>query len=458
MDARTLTQYPAIYADTLDELCQAKVTRSVVTLAADLVARGRLDELGDPVGFMAVLVEEFGANGLVTYRLRREWSTLPLEIRVTPLGYQIAGYSHIVPAVGSRAAKHAPIRPAEPMEWRSLANATYGGAIERTSLSEHLDRYPEHRSIHPSPWECGPYPGVDMAVSETTKKARQRTRALEVAQAIDELGGAAGYNEIMNHTGWSHVKMQAGLDAADALAFARRNGPPKSPGVRWEIQAAGRVALREADEKVVSEYQQADADPSLRQVIIDEIRNRGTIGSSRDLMRYLGQIDSRWGSVGLHSLQHQLRSMKERGLVDFRVTRHGSVSEIVVIRLGKHATPREESTADLGGTDVKAVERISAVVPISQADLDDAPAVAEQVTNVLDHKYPELDRLRAIRDESDRLRARADAFLTAASALDGVDQAESDRLMASAAQIASSASLTTVEAEYLRYASDKENA
>ena len=153
--AQSLAGMPTLVRDVLDELVQARETRSAVTLAVDLVERGRMSMAGDPVSLVVAAVEELAAAGLVKYTVRERNADMPLSIRVTKTGYIAAGYPIVHPETGSRAADHVRVDTG-PTDWRSLDNATWGGPIERMHITDHLGLYPEHRSIHPNPLECGP--------------------------------------------------------------------------------------------------------------------------------------------------------------------------------------------------------------------------------------------------------------------------------------------------------------
>lgn len=440
MDATILAGKPTLLVDTLDELCRTRETLSAVTLTLDLVNRGRLEEWGDPLSLVVSIIEELADAGLVKFRLRREWSQIPLNIKVTPDGYVAAGYTHRVPAVGSGAAKHVPIRPAEAMEWRILPSHTFGGPIERSTLSEHLAKYPDHVSIHPSVWECGPYIGDNDMVTATANWAEMIDKVRDAIQTIEAEGREPSFTAVQAQLGLSAEPTHRWLNRAKDAGVVEQHGEPGKRGATWRL-----TGTRDAEnEPAVIATKVVEQKPvSARSTIMGILGERDKVDDAVSLMRIMVAKDPRWGTLGTHSLHHQLESMRKQGMVRFDEDRRGNNRTLINIRLAK------PSVSDGNG-------KIETIIPVPAAVVEDAGRFDKAVSDVIEGRYPLLDSLRARRAESDRLRARADAYLAAASALDGVDQAESDRLMSEATKIAEGSSFSSTEIEYLRYSDAEE--
>lgn len=143
-----------IERDVLEALCAARVTRSSVMLAEELWSRPRSSLVdADPFGLLVVTLESLNERGLVTYVLRGVHGTVPLDVRVTPEGYQACGYSTTSHEVGRGGHLHHAVddgarHPGDGTDFRNYQSHTVGGAIERMPLAEHVVRYPEHAYRH----------------------------------------------------------------------------------------------------------------------------------------------------------------------------------------------------------------------------------------------------------------------------------------------------------------------
>lgn len=410
-----LLDQPKIVADLLDEVCQSRETLSAVTLTIALVDRGRLSENGDPLSLVVSVVEDLNEAGLVTYRLRSDWAQIPLSIKATPLGYKIAGYERETVEVGSRAAQRGAPRQNGPTDFRSQPLTTWGDAIERMSLADHLDLYPDHRAIHPHPWECGPYGSDSVSTRDENNESRRRERAERVVESLKTRGGYATFTELQEQLGVAASYAAKMVEEARALGLVERIGEPSTRGTYWRLVEAA-----------------PDIEPLSSRETILEVLGKGRVSDDHALVEAMAQINPTWRRLGAHSIDHQLFSMEKAGLIEMDVKREGSVQRLRNIRLAKRAS----------------AEAFDAV-PVFKPDWNAAMDV------VLD-RFPILDSLRAREQARSETSRRADAFLSAASVLDGVDQEESDRLMALANDLANGATLAPVEAEYLRFAEMKE--
>lgn len=445
---------PAIVADVLDEVCQGRETLSAVTLALALVDRGRLSENGDPVGLVSTVIEELGEAGLVKYRLRHEGSNIPLHIRATPSGFKVAGYERETKEVGSPSAKWGVPRQKGPTDFRSQPQTTWGGEVERMSLADHLDVYPEHVTIHPHPWECGPYLGEPMSNSPEAMARRKKARTDRIVQAIVALGDKATFNRLVEALDVSRSVVSRYLDDARSEGLVERIGEANANGTYWRL----------------TQYQIPDEGESHRQAILRVLRG-GPVADDHSLMAMIASINPTWRRLGAHSLDHQLFSMEKLGLIDMDVKRAGSVQQITNIRLGRIRKERTDQ-ATLASpirlfADGETVDEVKHLprLPIMPAPepLTDSEWEAIRTDPIetsggdpIVNRFPILNSLLERASRRDETSRRVDAYLAAASALDGVAQEESDRLMALASDLDDRLTLTDVEAEYLRFAEYKE--
>src|SRR5580765_6691499 len=99
----------ALERDVLMRLSMARVTRSVVILAADMWGESVQD--ADPVGLITIVLESLNFRGLVVYELadhhgaEHAWNGLPQQIRLTQKGWAACGYTDIKVEVGLRSAR-----------------------------------------------------------------------------------------------------------------------------------------------------------------------------------------------------------------------------------------------------------------------------------------------------------------------------------------------------------------
>lgn len=127
-------------------LCGSQVTLSAVLVAADW-----WEKPGDPDYSLVVwLLEGLGERGLITYRLGAAAPTVPVYIRVTPAGYDEAGFPiHHAVNVGlaHRSYKGEHARNAlDRTDFRTHGEFAVGeGPIEKMPLEDHLREYPDHR-------------------------------------------------------------------------------------------------------------------------------------------------------------------------------------------------------------------------------------------------------------------------------------------------------------------------
>lgn len=164
---------PDLARDILEELVQARMTRSAVILAESLVTRGRMSALGDPVGLVVMSLEGLCEEGFIVYRLG--YGGVPTEIRVTRTGCLAVGYlPHREVGRRHHLRDDAATRRADPTDFTALGFHTWGGPVERMLIGDHLIAYPDHRAIHQAFLDDLEAEGGDMPRPRLTPEARLR--------------------------------------------------------------------------------------------------------------------------------------------------------------------------------------------------------------------------------------------------------------------------------------------
>lgn len=138
-------------------VCENGTSRSATTIAAE-----EWQGPSDPVTEMTVTwaLESLNEDGFVTYVLEgssaggeRYRLEQPTKIRATRAGYLAAGYP---PPVTILVGKHrnyhhdVPRHLNDTTDFRNFLDVAIGGPIERDSLEDHLHKYPDHQTIHPT--------------------------------------------------------------------------------------------------------------------------------------------------------------------------------------------------------------------------------------------------------------------------------------------------------------------
>jgi len=396
-------------------LAQSKAT-NVVLLAADLW-RTTPDWLAtDPYPLLTYVLDGLSEHGLCTYRLqrgvtlnsKRRTPDLPMDIRLTPMGWALMGYPTKTVEVGShgrheRQSEH----PGDMTDYVNLAGITFGGPIERDTFGEHRRDYHDHNHMYGVP--------LPMA-NQSTQEKRPYTRVTadieaRVIQAREKLG-ISSYADIAEHTGLS----------ASTVKY-----------VLVELPRLRRVNAGEDK-----------AQGSLKDRIYDAVRVLGPIKDVAEIRRIVGMADTE------HDVMHVLHSLHTQGRIDF--TERGSgmgKATVVDIRLHKKGSNR------LNGETYEALPEIvkdrlpEAVEPEAteqETPQPQPPAAPEPVGA----DYPFLDALL----ERERKRLDGDtkgmAFVVAAEAIQDIDPDTARSLMEKAKQY-DVPFPSPIEAEYIRY-------
>jgi hypothetical protein len=141
-DLRRLT---ALEFDVIEGLARiGSDCRSVVQLAAELWGPGNMWSAADPVGLVEYVVVGLGDQGVLTYRLHADGSGVPRNVRLTPLGWDLAGYPRAQAQVGRARfgmVASIPLHPGDLTDYRGQDEVAIGGPVECLPVAEHRRRY-----------------------------------------------------------------------------------------------------------------------------------------------------------------------------------------------------------------------------------------------------------------------------------------------------------------------------
>lgn len=280
----------------------------------------------------------------------------------------------------------------------------------------------------------------------------------DVAAALSRIGHDARFTEVAQQ-----LQMENNPRTVTILLMAARDaglvtqlGTPGRKNSRWVLTPAG---------EQVAEPDSEPAPSGTRDAIIG-LLERGELYDSRQLARALAILDrERFGSLGTHSLQHQLYAMEKQGMVEFDVRRDGSAVSIRNIRLAQTRQPRKDlghsrrvSQVGIDRTEPGAHGSRAQGGPIERLRAPEGSpqtaATPEPEPEPVSDPYPVLAAIRARVASAATDRALADAYLRAAESLAAFDPAESDRLLGLASDVAAD-DLSDVETEYLAFAEGK---
>jgi hypothetical protein len=254
-------------------------------------------------------------------------------------------------------------------------------------------------------------------------------RIEQVRSVIIEHGGRASASDIQAAMHLSNEPAYRAIGEALYAGLIERVGNKGARGTYYVVTDAGQTPTM------------GDA-ASTRQAIL-RIVDRSQPTDSQEIERTLSRDYPAFASSGLHKTQHIIHQLIKQGELEGRVERHGGVAIIVGVRIAKR---RQNGVAVIDERSEIIEDPMPEPETLAVADASPDP-VAQDVS-----PFPLLSELR-LRESSRRAsQARADALLAAASALEGFDLEEADRLFAKAATIASESELTQLEAEYLSYA------
>ena len=377
--------------DVLSALAQSGTVASVVTLAADLWRTGPEWSAFDVAPFVGFALEALAERGLVTYREGNFRSPFIHTVRLTPEGWALAGYPDQHHAVGSWSSmrQHLPKR-GDLTNYRRHSDTAEGGPIETQDFPTHWAAYPHH--IHD-------YGDIDMTTQEKRKYVRVTPEIEGTVLAVHEaLGVASTYDEV-----------------------AARSGIPART-VKYILVDLPRLRRAEAGD--------AAADGSLKSRVYDLIETIGEVKDVPELRRLLGMSDDE------HSILHVLHSLHTQGRIDFTERGNGMGNATAVnIHLAKRGPKPKQVEPEpgeiAGGTDHASEPEPQSIVAETGYPL--LRALAEREWRRLDGD------------------SKANAYLTAATALEHVDPDTARGLMEKAEAHAEPFP-SPIEAEYLRYA------
>lgn len=416
-----------IERDVLERLCASRVTRSHVRLALEMWDDGHLRRHVDPTGLVRIALDALNERDYVVFNLgspEHDTGDIATNIRVTPKGYRAAGYIEPMRAVvGTHAAtrSHVPLHLG-PTDYRSLDEHTTGGAIERMTLREHIDVYPDHRTIHPDP---------DDIQGERTVSSAQPVpdRAVD---ALRSIGRPAGLYEVADREGRHFTTANGDLRAAINEGKVRRIGNRGAKGSKYAL------ADWSFDEEATS------TDATQRDAILAILKERERVEDALVMARLLAARDERWRGLGGHSVAHQLQNMRKAGLVEFNAQTRDGHQKLTNIRLPKAFNGNHAVTVKPETDPIASDAAIEATIDVLEQLAPDVSA------------WPVLEKLRAREERTADLREAAAKYLEAAAIIESVNPSEAERLATTANEIAQDAALSPIEAEYLAFAKEHE--
>lgn len=400
----------------LDVLTEGIKTSGVVRLASDLYQRGhdRRFTFGDPIGFVAWLLEGLAEQGLVRFKVGTGYNDLPYDIRLTPEGWAHCGYAHKHSEVGLTPYLRE-VAPGDRTDYRTHGDKAEHSPVETLTNHMHWAKYPDHP--HPVEWWGEGVEVMPRDYMRVTPSIEER-----VVQSYIRTGDYAKTAAEANVT-----ERQVRYIVRDRPALARDTG-------------------------------------SLKIRVLTAIRDNGPYPDIMGLHRDVP------GPHGLHNLVHVLHSLHKAELIDFKEDKaNGRGVNYLNIRATLATADADFSALDEPDDlpDFVAERIPEQLLPevaheeaevaqkereVAQKDIaEEAPTVAPTVGPT----YPELAR---IREDAARLAAeeiQAHQYLAAAELLTNTDAETAELLLNKAAAIGTTR-LNPVEAEYLAYAQENE--
>lgn len=421
--------------DVLLHLAQSRTT-NVVLLAADMWRTTADWQAEDPYPLLTYVLDSLSSRGLCTFRIKAgvglghtggtHTPDLPMDIRLTPKGWELMGYPTKTVEVGSqgrhqRESNH----PGDMTDYVNLAGHTYGGPIETDTFGEHRRDYPDHNHMY----------GVQltMANQSTARKRRGYTARLAEPDILREDDGVTrSYTRV---TTAMEATVLAAREALGAVAYsdiAKETGVPER-SVKYILTDLPRLRRNKEGE--------ANAAKSLKERVFDYVEALGTIKDVTELRRILGMGDDE------HSVMHVLHSLHTQGRIDFDERGNGmGTATVVNIRLHKKSQKVRLSP------DPEAVVEIAepnSPLPVISREQEER-AISEAHSKQEPEGFPLLDLL--LQREKHRLDgdSKGMAYVVAAEAIQAFDPDEARRLMQKSKEY-DVPFPSPIEAEYLRY-------
>jgi hypothetical protein len=439
-----LTELSQPELDVMQQLAQARVTASAVTLAADLWRVTDEWLAQDPYPLITYTLDSLSERGLVRFKVqrgvgiggkspnRRRTPDLPFDIRLTPKGWELMGYGNKTVEVGSRGRhERAPRRAADLTDYLTQDSATYGGPIEKQTFAEHRVSYPHHIHMYGEP-----------VIMANTSTAAKRTEGLADPTVLGDPNGTGekrGYIRVTPEIEARVLATRQVMGTASAYAdIAEQTGLPTRT-VEYILTDLPRLRRSDAgDEK---------AQKSLKERVFAIVEVLQPVKDVAELRRVLGMADTE------HDVMHVLHSLHTQGRIDFDERGSGMGKATVInIRLPKKGSKRmRRETYEALPEIVKErlpEELVEAVEP--EATTTDTPVTPPSAPEPEREEYPLLDALlerERTRQESD---SKGMAFVVAAEAIQDIDPDTAATLMAKANQY-NVPFPSPIEQEYIRY-------
>lgn len=415
MPATTLLDLSQPEVNVLTQLVQARVTATIVTLAADLWRTTPDWEAEDPYPLLGYLLDSLSSRGLVTYKVHdvaTEYDTpvymrnLPFDIRLTHEGWTLMGYPRVHGEAGAPSRHWTPGRPGDLTNYRNHGYHAFGEVIVREDIHTHRLLFPHHIHI---------LDGDDMM--DNKRPYNRLTPEIEatVLAARMKLGDTARMSDI-----------------AEATGLPERQ-------VRYVLTDLPR--LRRID------HGEAKAEGSLKQRILWTLEVLPELRTVDELRKVLGMSDT------AHDVVHVLHSLHKEGKVDFREGRNGNQPENI------HLTARGKGEGLKPEVRERVHESVQDKLPeqaVDDAKLDEvertegAHTAKPSAVIALTIPYPFLDALRERETNRKDHDTASTAYLTAAEAIEKVDP-EAARMLVEKANALEVTFPSPLEQEYLRY-------
>lgn len=322
-----------------------------------------------------------------------------------------------------------------------------------------------------------------------TPKTVSDESAFRVVVALGEQGGVGRFQDIERLTGTKTSTTQGYIRGSIERGWVTKTGPDRSIHSRYTLTADGRAELRKRKPTAVITVPLGSGPTGLAMSATDVVALASAREVASDVMvaslrqRTITALCSEKEWPTLISLLQEVRtghrdttsprdlgavlnSLNQQGLVTFVEggydNGHHSLTKIratkrLLLQEGVDTTRREvrppgashtgEAPQRVGDrTDFRTHAPSAEGGPITRARVIPAEVVAPPAD------WPLLDALLTTHEHYVTEQRRASALIEAATALADLDPEESERLFGRAAEVASGASLTPLEVEYLRFA------
>lgn len=420
--------------DVLLLLTSARET-SIVSLAADVWRMTPDWRAFDPYPLLVYVLDSLASKGLVRFRLVKPYGgsdpDMPFDIRLTTLGWAMAGYplTHGHVGHGSRHSRDAAKHQGDMTNYRNHADRAKGGDIEVEDFPTHRAHYPDHSHMY----------GVPLTMANaTTSRAVKRTERLADPTVLADPNGTGDVRGYIRVTPDIEARVLAARERLGQVGYADIAEVAGLPERTVKYVLTDLPRLRRAstgDERLAK---------SLKERVFAIVEAIGEVKDVPELRRILGMADTE------HDVMHVLHSLHTRGRIDFDERGNGmGTATVINIRLPKRGAKRPDREANEPAPEILTFQLPEAAGP--EATTEEAPpSTPPSAPESESEGYPLLDALldrERTRQEAD---AKGMAFVVAAEAVQDIDPETAATLMAKASQY-NVPFPSPIEQEYIRY-------